>query len=381
MDDWKWGAFVSAFLLGGILGALTFGNLTSKYGRRRVLLYNNIFFLLGGFLFFFANNFLLLWVGRFLLGLGCGAGTVVLPIFISEISPTSIRGSMGSVNQLSIVFGVFLSQTIGVVMSTKDLWRLFFGLTLVPAILQIILLPYCVESPKWLIHNNYYAEAKKALQTLRKTDSIDEEYSLILSQSGISSSSEPATNYDENSSLLPISPHALQSLSIPQLFSSQTLRLPVLLSLSLHVAQQFSGINAAIYYSTTIFEQSYSRKTALVLTLLVSFINLIMMIPSMYLIEKAGRKKLLLISMLWMALLSAFIAVAGGAGWNKEWIVVGLVGFVAGFGIGLGAIPWLILPELLPTQAVGAAGSVCTAVNWTCNFLVAFFLPAFISFG
>lgn len=166
-----------------------------------------------------------------------------------------------------------------------------------------------------------------------------------------------------------------ESFGILDLFKSPRLRKPFIAALSLQIAQQFSGINIAIYYSTTIFKESYSEDLAIKFTLIVSVVNLVMTLVSMVLIERLGRKILILTSVGLMAVFSIALLVVDILHTDKVFKVVALVLFVASFGIGLGAIPWLILPELIPTYAIGPAASVCTAVNWGCNFLVGLLSP------
>ncbi|KAJ3128759.1 Solute carrier 2, facilitated glucose transporter member 3 [Nowakowskiella sp. JEL0407] len=397
LDDWQWGAFVSSFLLGGVCGALIAGSLTAKFGRRRMLLYNNVFYAIGTILISSANDIYGFIFGRVVVGIGCGIGTVVLPIYIAELSPSSIRGTMGSLNQFCIVIGVFTSQLIGVAWSTKEMWRYLFAFGLVPVVFQCLLLYfYCVESPKWLAINNLFGESKNSLKRLRHTHEVDSEYAEILSSCGISSSSSSEnvqianeSEALESTSLLPSPATSAQkaNLTILQLFTTPHVRLPFILALSLHVTQQLSGINAATYYSTTIFEQSYPKaefgNLALYLTFSLSALGVVVMFPGFYFIEKLGRRTLLMTSISTMLIFCGMIVINGqkDSDSGRFWVVFGLLGFVSTFGIGLGAIPWLIVPELVPSYAVSAAGSLCVAVNWGCNFLVAFFLPAFISYG
>jgi MFS family permease len=168
---------VSLFLFGGIIGALNGGHLATKLGRRRLLLLNNINFILAGIILSLAPSVWFLYVGRIFAGMGAGFGSVGVPLYLAEISPVDIRGSVGSLNQLAIVVGILVSQTIGIPLSTRYIsllfeskrlltrqcsegWRLLFGLTIVPSILQALLTPFCVESPKY---NNILMPPKKRI--------------------------------------------------------------------------------------------------------------------------------------------------------------------------------------------------------------------------
>ncbi|KAI8853810.1 general substrate transporter [Chytridium lagenaria] len=391
MDDWQWGFFVSVFLLGGIIGGLTGGYFTSSFGRRRVILLDNIAFVASGLLLAFAPSVWQLYLGRFIGGLGAGIGTVVVPLYISEVSPMDRRGAYGSFNQLAIVVGVLVSQVAGVWLSSTEGWRRLLGLTIVPSVIQGLLLSYAVESPKWLASRGLVHDTRKSLTLLRgPAYDIESELSEMLGASqsendDVESNPNPSLRTDSSTTQLiqdrpPRTSSAAPSkpLTVSELFAKRALRKPLIAAFALQVIQQFSGINAAVYYSTTIFTQSYPAETAIKLTLLVSFVNLIMTLISSSLIEKLGRRTLLLAAEIGMAA-SAFAVIASvKLALGPLMIVAALMTFVGSFGLGLGAIPWLILPELVPSYALGPASSICTGINWTASFALAQFFPILI---
>ncbi|KAJ3035909.1 hypothetical protein HDV00_003310 [Rhizophlyctis rosea] len=364
-------------LTGGILGALTGGHLATLFGRRNLILYNNITFIIGGLLLSMGQNNAALCLGRFAVGVGSGVGTVTLPLYIAEISPVSVRGALGSVNQLTIVTGVFAAGLAGVFMSTPALWRRMFAMTMVPSLLQAILLPLCVESPRWLLGQGFHEEAKAALLKLRgDAAGVGDEMSSLLAAEA---EEDRAVNNARQTTYGAIAsggaPTAAERITTGELFRNRALIRPLVAACGLQVAQQLSGINAAVYYSTTIFSKTYPADTAIQLTLLISIVNLLSTIGSSLVIERVGRRTLLLVSEVGMALSAAMAVLAIRINLDAAYVVVSLMSFVAAFGVGLGGIPWLILPELIPTFAIGPASSICTSLNWSSSFLLALFLP------
>ncbi|KAJ3074232.1 hypothetical protein HDU98_011800 [Podochytrium sp. JEL0797] len=391
MNDWEWGTFVSIFLLGGTLGGLSGGTLVANLGRRRLLFLNNIPFLLSSFLLATSASVTGLYAGRFVGGVAAGLGTVAVPLYIAEVAPVKIRGSLGALNQLSIVIGVLVSQTLGVPLSTRESWRYLFAAGAVVPLIQCILLPFCVESPRWLTTHGLMADARKALIRLRSdsgasASQIEDELVSMGGQtvspqpgedveSGLMDASESAPLTNNNSATT----HQRQ-LSVLELFSVSALRRPLIACVGLQLAQQFSGINAAVFYSTTIFNKSYSPDVAIKLSLLVSVVQLVTTLAASSLIEKLGRKSLLLTSQSGMMCSAFVIFVANKLDLSSALVVVALMSFVGFFGIGLGAIPWLILPELIPGYAVNSASSFCSGVNWGSSWFVAFLLPVVIGY-
>ncbi|KAI9326457.1 general substrate transporter, partial [Zopfochytrium polystomum] len=295
-------------------------------------------------------------------------GTVVLPLYLAEIAPVALRGSIGSLNQLMIVIGILVAQVVGLPLATREGWRTLMALAGLPAAVQVVLLFGCVETPSWLASHGLLHDARKSLAFLRGGDRGN------LASDGQGDEGTSSNPIDRE--LDDIFSAAGPKVTVANLFSVRALRRPLLAAFGLQVAQQFSGINAAIYYSTTIFQQSYDPTTAIRLTLLVSVTNLLTTLLSSSLIERAGRRTLLLTATLGMSLSAALVAGAVRAPSSPtEAVVVGLMAFVGFFGVGLGSIPWLILPELVPGYAVGPAASVCTSVNWSASFALAFVLP------
>ncbi|KAI8830674.1 general substrate transporter [Chytriomyces cf. hyalinus JEL632] len=397
MDDWAWGTFVSIFVLGGTVGAFCGGPLAEMLGRRRLLFLNNAPYILAALLLGSSTSVWGLYAGRFIAGLSAGLGSVGVPLYIAEVAPVKIRGSLGAIHQLSIVVGILCSQSLGIPLSTRTGWRYLFYTGALPPLLQCFLLPFCVESPKWMSANGLLIDARKALVKLRSgagfSDAdIEDELESIANNPHDSGNDQNAANDTDTApqdtgrhsvsgnadESAPLTSHVVRTVGIHNLFSVPALRKPLVAAFGLQLAQQLSGVNAAVFYSTTIFNQSYPPSVSIKLSLLVSVVNLITTLVSMVLIERLGRRTLLLTSELGMMSCGISIFIAVKATLAPAVVVVSLMGFVGFFGIGLGAIPWLILPELVPGYAVNAAASVCSGLNWGSSWIVALLLPVFI---
>jgi MFS family permease len=212
LHDLTWGFFVSVYILGGILGGLAGGHLASIYGRKPTLVFNNGFFLVGGCIFYWSSAIFELCIARFLVGVGSGISTALVPVYINELSPIESRGSYGSINQLSIVLGVLLSQVAGIYF--VDDWRTLFLLTIVPSTIQLLLVRSLPESPRWLLKHVGRDEAFHALARLRNEDAEMEFEGLCA----------------DNSDIPPM--------SFGEVFKAKELRIPLASVFVLQVAQQ-----------------------------------------------------------------------------------------------------------------------------------------------
>ncbi|KAJ3120154.1 Solute carrier 2, facilitated glucose transporter member 4 [Physocladia obscura] len=415
MSDLEWGLFVSIFLVGGTVAGSMAGALCQSVGPRRVLLLSAIIFVVAAAIQSTASSVLVLCLARLIGGVSAGTGTVAVPLYIAAVAPLNLRGALGALNQLAIVTGILASQILGALLfsasqlpvdndseinssiATYGWWRTLFASAALPPVVQLLLLPLCVESPRWLVSHHLHIDARKALARLRAHASEQEiqaefdtlvptttpppeerDHSLQTSRSEDDVESGLMQRAEEHA---PLTQSSFQHpIGISGLFSVPSLRRPLLASLGIQIIQQFSGINAAVFYSTTIFNQSYSPDVAIKLTLLISVVNLAATVLSLSLIEKLGRKILLLTSELGMMFCGFLVFASVKLDLSPSLIVIGLMGFVGFFGVGLGAITWLIIPELIPAYAVNAAVSLCSATNWASSWLVAFLVPIFIGY-
>lgn len=319
---------------------------------------------------YFGTNAAALYFGRLFVGFASGISTSVVPLYIAEISPLENRGINGSFVQLSIVIGILISAIVGIPFSTRQLWRELFAIAIIPVLIQMIMIPFVVESPFWYVMQNRNDLARASLQQVRGVEDVEQELHDII---------QACRGFDlinETSSL--INSMVEKPMGFRQVLNDRTLWRALIAAVGLQIIQQCSGINAAIYYSTTIFSNSYDPDMAIKLTLLISIINLASTIVSMALIDRYGRKSLLLWAEMTMSVFAFLIPIFDSLKLNPLYIVLCLLMFVFGFGLGLGSIPWLIVPEIIPGRALDVSSSICSGTNWMFNFILALVMPILI---
>ncbi|KAG0306053.1 hypothetical protein BGZ98_003040 [Dissophora globulifera] len=397
MGSSEWSVLVATLTLGGFVGALFVGSrLADRFGRKNALLLNNASLLLGSIMMGCASSYTAMLVGRFLIGIGCGAVTVIVPMFLAEVSPPELRGSLGVMNQLGIVVGILFSQVLGLYFSTPSGWRIILLTGAAIALLQLFLLPFCVESPRYLaLQPGGSAKAKRALQILRGRQDVSKEIrdwtrqddrASLAEEEGLSGS--PLLN-DSSDSLLvggsigtgiadaeddhqPL-PHkafsqAGRGISLAEFVSMPRFRRPALILVLVQLSQQLSGINGVIFYSTAIMSQILPSSGAMI-TVYISVVNVLVTLVAAYLMDRAPRRTLLLSSSVAMVVSSFLLAVS----LNYEIPMLSafsIIAFVASFAMGLGPIPFLITPELVDTTAVASASAFALSINFTVNFIV-----------
>ncbi|KAJ6656778.1 hypothetical protein lerEdw1_003109 [Lerista edwardsae] len=237
-----WSLSVSIFSVGGMIGSFSVGLFVNRLGRRNSMLLSNGLAFLAAVLMGFskmAGSFEMLILGRFVIGVYSGLTTGFVPMYVGEVSPTALRGALGTLHQLGIVVGILVAQVFGMdlIMGNDDLWPLLLGFIFVPALLQCILLPLAPESPRFLLINrNEENKAKSVLKKLRGTTDVSKDLQEMKEESRQMMQEKKVT--------------------IPELFRSPMYRQAILIAIVLQLSQQLSGINAVFYYSTSIFAKS-----------------------------------------------------------------------------------------------------------------------------
>merc|ERR1712223_1329695 len=279
-------------------------------------------------------------------------------MYLSEISPTALRGALGTVYQLIITLSILISQILGMnnVLGTEDGWPWLLAITAVPAILQLATLPFCPESPKYLLlDKDDEMAAQSALGWLRGTIEVHDEMDEMKQE-------------QESMKLVP-------KVTLKEMIINSSLRKPLIIAMMMMLAQQLSGINCAIFYSTNIFKEAGLNPTqSQSATLGMGAMNVAMTFVSLALIEKAGRKVLMLsglslmicMTILLLASLLTFTTVPA----MSYVAVVAVITFVVGFATGPGSIPWFFVTELFAQSGRPTATSIAVTVNWSANFLV-----------
>ncbi|XP_010492496.1 PREDICTED: plastidic glucose transporter 4 [Camelina sativa] len=358
------GWIVSALLAGATVGSFTGGSLADKFGRTRTFQLDAIPLAVGAFLCATAQSVQTMIVGRLLAGIGIGISSAIVPLYISEISPTEIRGALGSVNQLFICIGILAALIAGLPLAANPLWwRTMFGVAFIPSVLLAIGMTFSPESPRWLVQQGKISEAEKAIKTLYGKERVVE---LVrdLSTSGQGGSEPEAGWFD--------------------LFSSRYFKV-VSVGAALFLFQQLAGINAVVYYSTSVF-RSAGIQSDVAASALVGASNVFGTAVASSLMDKMGRKSLLLTSFggmaLSMLLLSLSFTWKALAAYSGTLAVVGTVLYVLSFSLGAGPVPALLLPEIFASRIRAKAVALSLGMHWISNFVIGlYFLSVVTRFG
>lgn len=370
------------FAIGGLIGSAFAKYLSEKFGRRNSMIMINVTFIIGAVLLSTSTTSAQFAIGRIFVGIGSGFSTVVVSVYIAEIAPPKNRGALGTMLQLFTTIGIFVIQAIGLGLSSPIGWRVVTVITVVPAIAQMIILPFCAKSPRWLISQNRIEEAQVELLRLRHGD-IEAEFQDMVSsaqkkkigekEAALTGASAPDTDSALADESAPTAYESEIALTIPEL-----LRIPVFLRLTLimmviHAGSQLSGINAIMYYSTTIFQISFGDQAKYV-SVGVGALNVVLTVVSLLVIDRLGRKALLIISEFGMFIFCVIMTIS--VVFNVAPLqIVCIMLFVCCFAVGLGVIPFIYTTEAYPTYAVGAATSMALIVNWFFNFIIGLIYP------
>ncbi|XP_038672517.1 solute carrier family 2, facilitated glucose transporter member 2 [Scyliorhinus canicula] len=359
-----WTLSVSIFCIGGMFSSFFIAYLADKLGRLRAMLVVNIFAIVGALLMGLAKmgpSHIFIIAGRAITGIYCGISTGLVPMYVGEISPTSLRGALGSMHQLAIVIGILLSQVLGLdfLLGNDRLWPVILGVSGLPAILQTILLPFCPESPRYLyIKLGREEAARKSLERLRGTSDTDQQ---------IEEMKKEKEDIQKQ-----------KKITVMELFRTPSCRQPIIIALMMHLSQQFSGINAIFYYSTAIFKQAGLTEPVYA-TIGVGVVNIIFTVISVFLVEHTGRRSLYITGLAGMCCCAVVMTVGLAFQHSFTWMsylsMSAIFLFVAFFEIGPGPIPWFIVAELFSQGARPAAITIAGFCNWSCNFIVGMCFP------
>lgn len=302
LRDVIWSITVSVFAIGGMIGGILAPSVANWCGRKTGMILNNTVAILGVTLMSssqLSQSIECLIAGRLFIGLNCGLSTALVPMYLTEIATVNLRGALGTVSQLGVTIGLLLSQILGLkeILGTKDYWPLLFGFAFVPAVLQLIMLPFCPESPRYLLLScGRVSEARLALRRLR--DSSDVESDIEEMRAEDRAHQEEVRKFGQLS-------------SIRELLNHPWLRAPLIIGIMMQLSQQLSGINAIFYYSTDIFlSAEVPEDYAVYATMGVGFIMVIMTLVSIPLMDRLGRRTLHLYGLGGMFLASIFLTIS-----------------------------------------------------------------------
>jgi sugar porter (SP) family MFS transporter len=349
------GVTVSSALWGTILGAMFGGIPGDRYGRRPSLQITAVLYLLSALGCAFAFDWPSLLLARFIGGLGIGASSVLGPMYIAEIAPADKRGRLVGFFQFNIVFGILLAYFSNYLVGTMGFgeaeWRWKLAIPAIPAALFSALLFTIPESPRWLARRGRMREAE---DVLRSTG--DANYRADLG--------EIAASVDEG-----------RGAASEPLFRSKY-RFPIFLAVSIGMFNQFSGINAVLYYLNDIFEKAgFTKVSGDLQAVAIGATNLLFTIVAMSVIDRIGRKKLLLIGAIGTAVAQAGVAAIFLSGAHQELLVWCLVAFIAFFAFSQGAVIWVYLSEVFPTKVRAKGQSLGSFTHWIMNAAISGVFP------
>jgi sugar porter (SP) family MFS transporter len=341
----------SLLLVGAAIGALCAGRIADRIGRRKTVLITAVIFVIGVGLAAFCPDFYSLLAARVVIGLAVGAASMVVPLYIGETAPPKIRGALVSLNQLAITIGILVSYLIDYGLASTRNWRLMFGLAAIPAVILFIGMLTQRESPHWLIMKGREAEGRVVLGRLRDPKEIDAEVAEV-----------KAVSTQRKTSTKDLFTPAVKPL----------LAIGVLLA----VFQQITGINTVIYYAPTLLQGAgFGDNAALLANVVNGVVNVGMTCVAIWLLDRVGRRVLLISGTAGMAVgmfLTGFAFIGGShlTGGLAVMAIIGLFIYTGSFAIGLGPVFWLLIAEIYPLRVRGAAMSVATIANWAANFVV-----------
>jgi len=352
------GFIVSSLLLGAVVGAGVSGALSDRLGRRTIIIVAAAIFAVGALGAGLAPSVWVLIFFRFFLGLGVGSASALVPSYISESAPTDVRGSLSSLFQLAITLGILLAYLVNAAFATSEDWRWPVGLALVPAIVLLVGMYFLPETPRWLVSKGRDDDARRVLRHTRTEEEIEQELQEIRH------TEEEDAEQDGYRELL-----------------APWVRPMLIVGIGLAVFQQFVGINTVIYYAPTIIKSTGLANVASVLaTVGIGVVNVLMTVVAILIIDRVGRKTLLLVGLAGMTvsllILGSAFAFSGLSGIISWVTLAGLMLYIASFAVSFGPILWVMLPEIFPLNVRGTGTGVSALSNWGANFAVAqAFLP------
>jgi SP family arabinose:H+ symporter-like MFS transporter len=349
------GLTVSIGLAGTILGSLTSGVLGQKIGGREALRIMAVLYLVSAVGCAFAWNWDALMVARFVGGIGIGGSSVLGPVYIAELAPAKWRGRMVGMFQINIVIGILLAYLSNFIITTRHLgalqWRWEFGIAILPSVLFLVMLYGIPRSSRWLVTTN---QTDEALDVLRMMGSPDSEAELKDIMESV---------------------HMERGAAQEGLFQKKY-SLPIFLAISIGMFNQLAGINALLYYSNSIFAAAgFSSSSAALQTVGVGLVNLLATILGMSLIDKLGRKTLLLVGSVGMVLALGGVAGIFATNSHQGALVWLLMLFIIFFAVSQGSVIWVYIAEVFPSRVRSKGQSVGSSSHWIMNAIIAGSFP------
>lgn len=351
-----WHGFTVAIaLIGTLAGALLAGKPADLFGRKKSLMVIAVLYAVSALGSALAHSWEGFLVYRFIGGLGVGASSVIAPMYIAEIAPAHLRGRLGTAFQLNIVGGILLSyfSNYGISQSVEhDAWRWMLGVESIPAVIFFALVLFIPDSPRWLVLKGSVDEA---LLILRKVNSPNPEKEL----KEIESSIEKKAGIKR------------------EVLFSRAYRVPVILAILVALFNQLSGINAVMYYAPRIFEMvGYAQNSALLQSVSVGATLFVFTLVGMFLVDKAGRKHLLMIGSAGMVFFLGMVARTVFTTTDGSiWMLIYLSGFIAFFAFSQGTVIWVYISEIFPNSVRAKGQTLGSFTHWATAVIISWGFP------
>jgi len=358
------GMVVGGLLLGAMIGAFGTGRFAERFGPRKMLIAAGSMFIVTSILSALAPNPLSLIVARVLIGITIGVSTVQVPLYLSEISPKHTRGGLSSLNQLAIATGILISYVVCYLLSAHGQWRWMLGLAAVPSIFLTIGMIFQPDSPRWLVRQGRVQEARRVLEITNTPEDAAE-----------------ALREIEGTNKVGL------KVRLVDVLKSRALRPTVIAVFGLAVLQQALGINTIVYYAPTILRAAgFGESTALLNSVGLGVLSIIMTIFAARVVDRIGRRPLLIggsvVMGLSMATLGCVFHFGGPATAMGSVVAVGaLAVFKAAFSFSWGPLVWVMMPELLPMRIRARTMSAAAFSMFVMNFIVASTFPVLLEMG
>ncbi len=343
-------------LWGTVVGAIFGGIPTNRLGRKTTLIWIGIFYVISAVGSAFANDPVTFAIFRFLGGVGVGVSTIAAPTYVSEIAPAKDRGRLVSLYQFNIVLGILIAFLSNYLLRNTgaEPWRWMLGVEAIPAVFYTIFVFFVPRSPRWLISKKKYEEAEKVLHIINPEDDVKQKMVEIKAQSEVELSGE-------------------------NIFMRKY-RFPLLLAFLIAFFNQLSGINAFLYYAPRIFEEAgLGVSTALLSSIGIGVVNLLFTLLGVFLIDRLGRKHLMLFGSIGYIISLGLVAAAFFLNWGGLWIPIFLFLFIASHAIGQGAVIWVFISEVFPNHLRASGQSFGASTHWVLAAIIPALIPYLFS--
>lgn len=363
------GIVTSSLLFGAAVGAFVFGRLADVLGRRKTILLLALAFFFGSLICVFAPSFGVMVVGRVLLGLAVGGASGVVPVFLAEIAPFEVRGSLSGRNEMMVIIGAFLAFVVNAIIGNvwghiDGVWRVMLAVCLVPAAALFIGMLRVPESPRWLVERGRNDEALEILKRMRSEDRAEAELAEI-----VYTTAQARANAEKTSGWRDI-------------LANKWLRRILLIGIGIGVFQQLTGINTIVYYGQTVLiEAGFDRNAALIANVAPGLIGVIGGFIALSLMERMDRRKMFIIGYGMVTLCHVLIALSTmlleqGTAVRPYVILLLIVVFVGSMQTFLSISTWVILSEIFPLHMRGFGIGVAVFCHWIANATVGLVFPS-----